>query len=454
MKLKYYIFILLLATIASCKPEIDEFTPTKGGADFTSYLAVGNSLTAGYADGALYKSGQENSFANILANQFKTVGGGDFNQPLMIDDYGVGFAGATPVPKYILGYTTDCNDVTSLGPMRAPVQVDLANLQSVAGDGPFNNIAVPGVKTYHFFTDLLAHPVYGNPYYRRFAPDESTPLINLTAGIDASFFTLWIGANDALGYASSGGAADSLTNPMLFAQAYDNIVKACIVNKPGVYDEAKGAVANIPDIMSAPFFTLMSGKIPYNGLVLTAEQAAGLTMLYTAYGHPEFVFEEGPNPFVVENSDGTWGRLTADDRLLLTVPSDSIQCNGMGVANPATQTPFPIPHKYILDKDEIADIRDHVDQYNAIILDAATTYNLAFVDMAHVMTQVQSGITIDGITFTDTFVQGNTFSLDGIHLTPIGYALAAHYFIDAINSTYGATIPQVNITEYDAVIFP
>jgi len=451
MKLKYYIIILILATIASCKPEIDEFTPEKGGADFTTYLAVGNSLSAGYADGALYKSGQENAYTNILAKQFKSVGGGDFKQPLMVDDFGVGFAGVLPVPKYVLGPSTDCNDVTTLAPIRAPVQVDPANLASVAASGPYNNIAVPGVKSFHFFFDQLA---LANPYYTRFAPDMNTPLINLTAGVDASFFTLWIGANDALSYASAGGAADSLTNPSMFAMLYDNIVKACMVNQPGVYDEAKGAVANIPDIMSAPFFTVMNGKVPYNGLVLTADQAAGLTMLYTAYGYPDFVFEEGPNPFVVENSDGTWGRLTADDVLLLTLPSDSMQCFGMGVASPTTQTPFPIPHKYILDATEVADIRDHVDQYNAAIYDASVTYNLAFVDMAQVMKDVQTGITMDGIEFTATFVQGNTFSLDGIHLTPMGNAVTAHYFIEAINSTYGASIPQVVVSDYYAVQYP
>ncbi|MCK5079537.1 MAG: hypothetical protein KAR09_06310, partial [Bacteroidales bacterium] len=431
MKFKYYIFILLLATIAACKPEIDEFSPSKGGADFTSFLAVGNSLTAGYADGALYLPGQEASLPNILSKQFAFVGGGDFKQPLTVDDFGVGFDGITPVPKLVLGPSTDCLGVTSLAPVRAPVAVDLANLQSVAAAGPYNNIAVPGVKTFHFFFDQLAMV---NPYYARFAPDVNTPLINLTAGIDASFFMLWAGANDALGYALAGGAADSLTNPGVFAYAYDNIVKACMVNQPGVYDEAKGVVANIPDIMSIPYFSFMSTKIPYNSLELTAEQAAGLEMLYGFYGY-DFTFQAGYNAFVVQNSDGTWGRMTADDRFVMSIPSDSMQCNGMGVANPDTQTPFPIPHKYILDKAEIADIRNHVAQYNAIIYESATLYNLAYVDMAKVLEETATGITIDGIELTSAFVTGNTFSLDGIHLTPIGNAMAAHYFINAINAT-------------------
>ena len=149
--------------------------------------------------------------------------------------------------------------------------------------------------------------------------------------------------------------------------------------------------------------------------------------------------------------------MTADDMFLLSIPSDSIQCHGMGVAAPPPlpPVPFPIPHKYILDKAEIADIRDHVNQYNGIIMNTATVNNLAYVDMNQVMIDVgNGGIMVDGYQFTSTFVQGNTFSLDGIHLTTAGNAMVAHYFIEAINATYGATLPQVIITDYYGVTFP
>ncbi|MEE4255422.1 MAG: hypothetical protein V2I47_00145 [Bacteroidales bacterium] len=450
MKLKYYIFILILASIASCKPEIDEFTPDKGGADFTSYLAVGNSLTAGYANGALYMSGQENSFSNILATQFKTVGGGDFKQPLMVDNYGFGFEGITPVPKLILGPSTDCLGETSLAPVRAPVDVNMANFQSVADQGPFNNIGIPGAKTFHLLVDSMAKL---NPYYARFAPDQTTAPIELTAAIDATFFTLWIGNNDILGYAASGGAADAMTPPALFENYYNMILTACIQNQPGAYDDAKGAIANIPDILSIPFFTYMSTQLPYNGLVLTADQAAGLEILYGLFGY-DFTFEEGPNAFVVENSDGTWGRMTADDLFLLTIPADSMKCNGMGVANPETQMPFPIPHKYILDADEVSDVRAHIEEYNSIIYNLSIMYELAHVDAQKELAELTTGVTLDGVTLSSTFVQGNIFSLDGIHLTPMGSAFVAYKFIEAINATYSANIPQVNLTDYDAVIFP
>jgi len=58
MKIRYLFYLAVFAFMASCKPEVNDFTPSNGTADFTTYVAVGNSLTAGYADGALYKSAQ------------------------------------------------------------------------------------------------------------------------------------------------------------------------------------------------------------------------------------------------------------------------------------------------------------------------------------------------------------------------------------------------------------
>jgi len=63
------------------------------------FVSIGDSLTAGYADGALYKSGQENSFPATLAQQFSKVGGGEFTQPLMNDDLGGLLFGGNPDPE-------------------------------------------------------------------------------------------------------------------------------------------------------------------------------------------------------------------------------------------------------------------------------------------------------------------------------------------------------------------
>jgi hypothetical protein len=60
----------------------------------SSYVAIGDSIASGYTDGGLCYSGQINSYPNLIAEQFKSIGGGNFRQPLVDQDSaGIGFSG-------------------------------------------------------------------------------------------------------------------------------------------------------------------------------------------------------------------------------------------------------------------------------------------------------------------------------------------------------------------------
>jgi hypothetical protein len=55
----------------------------------SKYVSLGNSLTSGYRDGALYLDGQNESYPSMIAQQMKLAGGASvFNQPLMSDNLG------------------------------------------------------------------------------------------------------------------------------------------------------------------------------------------------------------------------------------------------------------------------------------------------------------------------------------------------------------------------------
>jgi len=77
----------------------DPVVYTSGSADFSNYVALGNSLTAGFSDAALFINGQAASYPNMLATNFALAGGGEFNIPLMADNLG----GATLGGQQILG---------------------------------------------------------------------------------------------------------------------------------------------------------------------------------------------------------------------------------------------------------------------------------------------------------------------------------------------------------------
>ena len=89
-KYKNIVYTLAVCgSIVACKPKIDEPAVNKGSLDVSKYVSVGNSITAGYADNALYYDGQQVSYANLLSGQFAKIGAGEFKQPL-IDPTSVG----------------------------------------------------------------------------------------------------------------------------------------------------------------------------------------------------------------------------------------------------------------------------------------------------------------------------------------------------------------------------
>ncbi|WP_313791193.1 hypothetical protein [Lacinutrix neustonica] len=85
------------------EPAAELEVATAGSANFSTFVSLGNSLTAGYADGALYKIAQENSMPSIMAEQFAKVGGGAFTQPLMEDNIGGLLAGGSPLLNPMTG---------------------------------------------------------------------------------------------------------------------------------------------------------------------------------------------------------------------------------------------------------------------------------------------------------------------------------------------------------------
>ncbi|MDF4203531.1 G-D-S-L family lipolytic protein [Maribacter sp. SA7] len=279
--LKYlYISLGIFAFTACNDPEDVDLEPevmaeelpalTAGSADFSNYVSLGNSLTAGFTDGALFQASQSLSLPNLLSQKFSLAGGGTFTQPLTNDNIGglalagtriqsprLVFGGAGPVPlESVIGDVTVTTDIALNNPT-----------------GPFNNLGVPGAKSFH----LLA-PGYGNignvqlglanPYFVRMTgatPDIS--VLEMAVSQAPSFFSLWIGNNDVLGYATTGGDGTDPITPVSGApgQGFDGSYGALIATLTA--GGAQGVVANIPNVTDVPHFT----TVPHNPLDPTDE---------------------------------------------------------------------------------------------------------------------------------------------------------------------------------------
>lgn len=459
MKSKQKIFGNLIAVttcilIASCKPSLDAPKVNAGDADFSSYVAVGGTYTSGYADGALTLDYQQSSIPKLLSQQFALAGGGDFRQPLVNAGNGFGsdslFGNVVLHGKLHFYNYQSCNNLTRNGIEFLPVNNQDRNW--IGNQGLFNNLSVPGAKAADLFSQYFGKNTNsGNPYYARFATDTggvsglSSTVLSDALLVDPTFFTLWVGSNDILLYAIAGGErtgndqfnpapANSITDDQRFNSAIDTIITKLSSG------HADGVVANIPELTDLPFFR----NIPYNGLTLTAQQAADLT---AAFGSLGYTFTEGKNNFIIKDGTGI-RRIENDELILFSIPQDSLLCGGWGT--PAK----PIPASFVLDRIELQKTEVAIQKFNAKIRAAALSHNLAFADMHAFFKTLSSGVVYNGATYSTGWLQGGVFSLDGLYLNQRGNALAANVFIRAINNTYKSNLPEIDANAYPGVRFP
>ena len=491
------------------EPTLVEYT--SGSANFSNYVSVGNSLTAGYSDAALFIDGQMASFPNMLASNFALVGGGAFNIPLMADNLGGATLGGTPIlgNRLFLSFASGSPVPT---PVPGTGSTEIGNVLS----GTFNNMGVPGAKSYH-----LVAPGYGNaagvpaglanPYFARFASSPTTTVIGDAAAQNPSFFSLWIGNNDILNYATAGGngqdqtgnldpttyGSSDITDPNVFASVYNGLLQALTAQG------ADGVIANIPDVTKTPYFT----TVPHNPLDPTNpafgpqiptlnENFSLLNQVFGALGVPEraITFSTTAASALVISDDslvdlsaqitnvllsfnvdaataavtgflyGQARQATADD--LIVFPSqteiaelnqeafETLQNLGLPAANAGLLAingiTYPMEDKWVLTPSEQLAVTTAQDEYNQTIAALATQYDLAFVDSDTFYDSfIESGVTLsDGSTVTGTYGTGGGFSLDGVHPSPRGSALLANLFIDSINAKYGSDLPGVNPLDY------
>ena len=500
-----WLFLVSLTFIACNDDEIvtydtaDGLPLTAGTADFSNYVALGDSFAAGYSDGALFVEGQKGAYPNILAQQFALVGGGEFTTPFMSDNIGGLLLGGTPIAEARLYFNGS-----------APVRVsDLPTTQLATHlTGSFNNLGVPGAKSYH-----LLYPGYGNtsnvpigtasPYFSRFSSSTGTTVLADALSQSPTFFSLWIGGNDVLGYATTGGdGTDPITPTATFNDAYSALASQLAASG------RKGVVANLPYVTTLPYFK----TVPHNPLtssvlgkgstavgdatitalntqlygplkqVLTAFGAGSrLNLLSATGGNPLLIKDESlPNlaaqltaaftPSLGAGTAAAYGAIfgqarqaTSSDLILLptqsligTAPTALNSGLGIAPAEPLNKfgITFPLQDSAVLIPTEISDLQTATDAFNSIIQAAATANELAFVDAKAVMDELSTtGITANNFTLNASFVTGGAFSLDGIHPSPRGYALIANKFIKAINAKYGSNLSGVNLGDY-RILFP
>ena len=452
-------FLILALALLGCEDRNDltaPKAPSTGNANFTTLVSIGNSLTAGYQQGALYKSSQDYSFGNLIAQQVHTT----YEQPLFSDP-----------GMHHNGPTDGRMEVTSLSPFAFTIDKAKGTALNANYAKPYNNMGIPGIILADVLTATKSPSIYSGSnvfidlILRNGSSQTPATPIQQALSLKPTFVLGWIGNNDILGHATTGGTLP-FTPVATFQALYAQFAGAL------AQSGAKAALANIPDVSAIPFFTTVGPQLAAGSpWILIAAGQAGLRQLglpLDPSGDIIYESESGSN-FGMFPSKIAFANSSSLKNLtvLITLSAGSFTSflgdttgayyNATGITVPPgydTSTPFgfspvnPLPGNFVLDPAEIAEVKSVTTEYNAAIATQASTYHFALVDINTFFNGVAaSGYTsVDGNKYTTEYVNGGLFGLDGIHPTTQGYGIIANKFIDAINSSFNAKIPKVNVS--------
>lgn len=381
----------------------------RGNADFTRYVALGDSLTAGYTNSSLLVTHQVHSYPAVIAERAHA---GDFQQPL-ISEPGI------PAELKLI----------SISPlMIAPKSTTNGQPMNLTLPRPYNNLGIPGARAADLLTQTGA-AASSNPYYQIILR-KIAPAVDQALALHPTFVSVWIGNNDVLGAVLAGTPA-VLTPKADFETAYTAILDKLIAGAPS----AGMVTANIPAVTSIPF----AATIP----PVIINPATNQPLLVG--GNPVFLF--------ADLGGGTLGQLGPGS--LVTLGAASFLATGYGIP-PALAPNFPtlpnagkpLPDAVTLTASEVQAISTRAAELNEVIGRVAAARDIPVVDMAAAMTRYKAGVNIAGVTLTTAFLTGGIFGFDGVHPNDIGYTLVANEFIRTINRAYDEKIPLASIYKF------
>lgn len=414
------VLVTILLLITACSEDTPVGDPNLGSLNPQVYVAIGNSLTAGYQSGALFEEAQMYSYPNLIARQ---LGVNEFVQPIF------------PYPGtgdlMILRQITPIPVITNNGQMTtAPT--------NASHPQPFHNLGIPGaimadaIDTSSVLQRALSR---SNPFYPFILRDQAAfgrSIVEQAIRLQPTLITFWLGANDALGYAASGGTRGTNvglgghppqtlpTESSLFETFLKNALDMIKAGLPN----AQVLVATVPDVTINPLFNTVPRKIqnPSN-----PEQL--LDIYFMTNDQQKRVVQSG-------------------DYVLLTAQAELVKGIGLHPDN-------PLPSQYVLDAGELKIAQDAVSAFNAAIQRQVADHGYVLVDVNPLLNRLHTeGISIAGETYSTAYISGGVFSLDGVHLMQRGSALVANHFIETMNNSFDANIRYVSLNDIPGIPAP
>ena len=422
-----------------------------GSLTIKKYVAVGNSLTAGYQSAGLYQSSQMYSYPMLISQQLTKAGAtlGSFEQPYYSD----------PGTPDATGKASRYEIISLVGPVIGPKGLTAGQPTNLALARPYDNLGIPGIPLAGFMdeTGTYQSPPLGRDAILRWTSVSSFPksVYKQAIALQPDIMTFWLGANDVLGYATSGGVSPAAPTPTAtFTALYTQALSSLKTSLPNV----KIVVGNIPDVRAIPFFNTVgpavAAKIGALGLQLYYQKAgesgvaSGVTSL-TEANPPLLTLTGMTYAAYLGQPTGLWYRANG-------IPYAAVKALGIDTTKPFGLHPQnPWPNALVLDATEQTSCANATAAFNATIASVASANGAAVVDFFSFFNDIaRNGYAIAGETYTTAYISGALFSLDGVHPSSRGYGIVANQYIKAMNSAFGMTIPYVDASQLPGIPAP
>lgn len=383
--------------------------PPAAGSMFSSYVALGTSISAGIQSGGINDSTQQRSFVILLARSMGLTPGVTFRYPSLTKP-------GCPPPL--------TNPLTGARVPGLPTGVTCA-LRSASSAAPFvNNAGIPSLRAAQVLNILdLSYAATDTLKLAQFITGGVNP-IDVMDRAHPTFVTVEVGANDVLGAATSGDT--SLLTPVSgFEITFDSIIAR--VKATG----SRVAVMNLPNVTVIPHFV--------RGNVLLAVKTAGPAPFNLATFTVDSTCQSSSATAAARVGDSTAFPFKTVATILGTLAAGgaaSVNCGaGTATTTPASATPLAV-----IDRNEFRAITQNVSTLNAYIAQRAAANGWALVDANQLLLD-QVGLgripAFPNFAAPTTTIFGPLFSLDGIHPNAAGHKLIAQTFAQAIGVNYG-----------------
>jgi len=379
-------------------------TPTAAAPFMARYVALGNSITAGYQSGGINDSTQAAAYPVLLA-QAAGIPPESFRVPALNKP-----GCEAPIVDFVTGARVGGAAAGRCFGRAGTSYTDRLNNVAVPGANSFDPIGQAGGGS-----NVLTTLILGGRTQAERALD-----------LDPTFATVWIGNNDVLIAALNGtttGATDSLT--------FINNYNSTITQLRSRNSDLRGVLIGVVDVTNTPLLVPMALLVP--GSALYQPQLVGLLQ-------QQFT---GGKPIVPVNCEAN----TTARKVLPALRAElaNLARNPAITAVPLACAPFTLPGTTTtigaagtLDPAEVALFQGRVAGWNRYIAAKADSVNFAYYDPNTLLGQARATgqIPLFPNLANPTRPFGPLISNDGVHPGSPAHALLARELIGVINAKY------------------